>query len=318
MEMKGEQVRVYCCEEYDTTRRSQKYYPIFGNVNQRNEYRSELEKMQKARNKYYRANMDVSGIDLEIQNILDECETMKTSDIKQESGEILPLLTGRDIPEFKGARGKIGQPGDGATFLLCASSGIGKSTLMVKLYEQYFKSNKNIIPILISPSCNIGLFDQFDKKVIRINKMNKETIQLIKNLRKIQNFAAKGGPSKYHFLLMIDDIPQINYSAIINDCFLTMRNQNFNSLVSVQYSRCVSKMGRSSVGNILAGYQNTSESTLSLLESFLGPELRKLTGITNKDELAEKYMDLVKDNDYHTFFHIQPRYRKVQRFTLEI
>ena len=117
---------------------------------------------------------------------------------------------------------------------------------------------------------------------------------------------------------MVDDIPQLNYSNLLNDLFLTCRNQQFSCIVSVQYCKCISKMARASVHNIICGYHNTNESTESLLESFIGADLRKLTGITKKPELVEKYMELVKPNDYHTFFHIQPRQRVLQRFTLDL
>ena len=311
---KQEKCRAYCAENYDTTGGSAVYYLTFGNESQRFKQREKFRKLQKSRNQYYRNGLDTKDLDLEIQNLIDEVDTLKKSEIKQESGEILPLQTVKDIPEFRGVKSKVGTPGDGSTFLLCASSGIGKSTLLVKLYEQYFKDNPKIIPILISPSCNIGLFDKLDKKVIKINKMNNDTIKLIKDLRKIQNL----GKNPYHFLLMIDDIPNIRYSNILNDAFLTMRNQNFSTIASVQYAKCMSKMARGSVHNVLCGYQNTNDATMSLLESFIGADLRKLTGITNKDELAEKYMELLEPNEYHTFFHISPRYRKLQRFTLDL
>ncbi len=47
---KGEKVRTYCCENYDTTGGSAKYYFTFGNESQRNNQRNEFRKLQKSRN----------------------------------------------------------------------------------------------------------------------------------------------------------------------------------------------------------------------------------------------------------------------------
>jgi hypothetical protein len=256
---KSEKVRTYCCETYDTNGSSAKYFATFGNESQRNNQRNEFRKLQKSRNQYYRNGLDTTVLDVDIQNLIDEVDALKEGEIKQNSGEILPLLKTKNIPLFKGVNDKVGANGDGSTFLLCASSGIGKSTLMVKLYEQYFKDKKNIIPILISPSSHIGLFDKLDKKVIKINKMNKETVQLIKSLRKIQNL----GGNKHHYVLLIDDIPQLNYSNLLNDLFLTCRNQQFSCIVSVQYCKCISKMARASVHNIICVDRDYKETRAS-------------------------------------------------------
>lgn len=212
--------------------------------------------------------------------------------------------------------------GTGNTILLVASSKRGKSTIMREIYDKHYKDNKNIIPILISPSSHIGIFKDIDSRVIKINKFNNDTVQLIKDLAYIQNKT----DNAYEFLIMIDDCIDVRFNKILNNLILVLRNSNFSTIISLQYDKLLSKQARSSVNNIICGGLNTDEAIESLLKSFFKSELTKLMKQDNEylnkkifmDDLNNKYREITDSNNGHTFIKYVPQDRDMEVFSLKI
>ena len=204
----------------------------------------------------------------------------------------MPIIKSKEAPNIEFDKGMAN------TAVLCGSSKRGKSTLMVAIYNKYFKDNDDLITILISPSCHIDIFDKLPKKIFKINKFGRDTAKLIKALKRIQNRTKNA----YRFLLMIDDCVDLRYSKVLDDCILTMRNSEISTIISIQYSKIISPQSRASLNQVLVFAQNTDQSINSLLDSFFRSEFRKITKITNKEDLVEEFREITqKSHKGHSF-----------------
>ena len=200
------------------------------------------------------------------------------------------------------------------TWAIFGSSQRGKSTLIYEIYKKYYEKDTKLITILISPSCHIGIFDKLPNKVIKVNKFNKDTIQLLRDLQKIQNKTING----YKFLIIIDDCVDIRFCKILNELILVMRNSLFSTILSIQYDKLLSKQGRSSVNNCIFFGMNTDESIEGLLKSFFKSEFSKINGKTRMIELIDEYRNYTDQSGGHCFFIFNPQDRTLTLNTLII
>lgn len=202
----------------------------------------------------------------------------------------------------------------GNSIVLVASSKRGKSTIMKELYDKHYCDNKTIIPILISPTCHIGIFKDMD--VIKINKFNNDTVKLIKDLAMIQNKTCNA----YEFLIMVDDCINIRYNNVLNNLILVLRNSLFSSIISIQYDKLLSKQARSSVNNVICGGLNTDESIEGILKTFFKSEMCKLVDKEKPkmEDLIDKYRSITDSNDGHTFLKYIPQERDMEVFSLKL
>ncbi len=200
------------------------------------------------------------------------------------------------------------------TISIFGSSKRGKSTLIYEIYNKYYKKNNKIITILISPSCHIGIFDKLPNKVIKVNKFSKETVQLIQDLKKIQNKTNNA----YEFLIIIDDCVDVRFNKILNQLILVLRNSMFSTIISLQYDKLLSKQARSSINNVICFGLNSDESIEGLLKSFFKTELSKKTGKTRMSDLIDEYRNYTDSNGGHAFFIYHPQSRKLELKTLKL
>lgn len=190
----------------------------------------------------------------------------------------------------------------GNTIALIASSKSGKSTMMMYLFDKYFRDTKNkkrnYISTLFSPSYHIKLFKK-GKQLIKSSTFGNDGSKYIQT----QRFINQKCKNKYKFLNMFDDITDMRFNAIINDLILTMRNSNISSIINTQYARIISKQARSSMNNLLFGHLNNDEDIWMTIESFLRSIILKKFGIKKKSELISFYRDVTAE---HGFIYFQP------------
>lgn len=215
------------------------------------------------------------------------------------------------LPEFKF------DENTGNSTLLVASSKRGKSTIMKAIYDKYYKNDKNMITILISPSCHIKLFEDMD--CIKINKFNGHTQSLLKSLVKLQQATL----NSYTFLILVDDCIDVKFNKILNELILVLRNSNFSSIVSIQYDKLLSKASRSSVNNVVVGGINLDESIESLIRTFFKSLLVKHYKEQHNenpklDDLIDLYRSITDDNGGHTFIRFIPTDRDLEVFSLKL
>ena len=147
--------------------------------------------------------------------------------------------------------------GNADHFYICASSCRGKSYILRKMYDELYKNDNKLIVILISPSMNIDLFKGIKgDNVIKINKWNRKTDELINKIVKIQ-IETK---NQFKVLLMIDDCVDQYFNKTLNNLFLVNRNQQISTIMSCQYPCMLSKRARASVKNVICGGINSDKS----------------------------------------------------------
>ena len=212
--------------------------------------------------------------------------------------------------------------GNADHFYICASSCRGKSYILREMYDELYKNDNKLIVILISPSMNIDLFKGIKgDNVIKINKWNRKTDELINKIVKIQ-IETK---NQFKVLLMIDDCVDQYFNKTLNNLFLVNRNQQISTIISCQYPCMLSKRARASVKNVICGGINSDESIKLMLDCFLKSELSKEMKKNNKLDPDKKineqaminfYRDTCDKNNGHTFIWSSPQHRKLQAFTL--
>jgi hypothetical protein len=212
--------------------------------------------------------------------------------------------------------------GNADHFYICASSCRGKSYILREMYDELYKNDNKLIVILISPSMNIDLFKGIKgDNVIKINKWNRKTDELINKIVKIQ-IETK---NQFKVLLMIDDCVDQYFNKTLNNLFLVNRNQQISTIMSCQYPCMLSKRARASVKNVICGGINSDESIKLMLDCFLKSELSKEMKKNNKLDPDKKineqaminfYRDTCDKNNGHTFIWSSPQHRKLEAFTL--
>jgi hypothetical protein len=303
-------VKLYSSEKYDTVKDKNKgscIYPCYGTDDQIYKQQLRIRKLLQSRNKLYRAGRDLNDIDIKINKYLDDINDLKNADIDRHVDDKLKLNVITEAPDLDL------KPDESSTIAIFGSSKRGKSTLMVKIWERYYKNDAKLCTILISPSSHIGLFKNM-KGVIKINKFNQATTKLIKDIMRIQNKT----DNAYKFLFLIDDCVNNKYNEMLNNLFLVMRNHNVSSIISLQYCKLLSIQARGSAHRCIAFSQNNYEATTSLLNSFFLSELRKITGIKKIEDVAQEYMDLTQEGNGHAFFTYNPFSRDLKRYVLKL
>lgn len=179
----------------------------------------------------------------------------------------------------------------GNTTVLLGSSKMGKSTLLMHLYDKYY-SSKEFISILFSINPHINIYKDH-KNLIQCNTFNKDTETLIKEQKYI-NVKCK---NKYKFVNMLDDIIDVKFSALISNLILTYRNSNISSLISLQYPKLLNKSARANINNIILFNFNTDETIIDTIKLYLRNHFNKL-GFKTFDEQLSLYKELTKNHGF--------------------
>jgi hypothetical protein len=306
--MKSLTARIYCAETYDNSKKSNIYMSCFGTEDEIGKQRTIIRDLYKKRNQYYRNELNLNEVDKQINQFKEDVENRKKKAIVQP--DKLPLIKIKTSPDL--LIDDIDEAG--STVLICGSSKRGKTHLLKKIWERYYKNNKEVITILISPSSNIPLYEDMKKNVIKINRYDKQTDGLIKKIFKIQNLTKNA----YRFCFLIDDCVSSRYSETLNALFLYARNLLISSICCIQRETLISRSSRSSANNIITFGINTEQCIKGLLESFYKCELMELTGIKKMNELIKEFRRLTSMGDGHSFLVYIPFKRELKHYKLDL
>ncbi len=190
----------------------------------------------------------------------------------------------------------------GNTCLLVASSKAGKTTMMMKIYEKYYEDGINI---LFAQNPQIPEYKQ--KNLIRTDEYLPKIITIFKSV-------ARENKNKFDFCCMFDDMLSLKADQNITDLFLSLRNSNISSIISLQYLNLMSKACRGNVNNVVAGSHNSDENILVLIKCYLISFMKKM-GITDEANMLLYYRKLTED---HGFLIIHPATNEVTFCRLSI
>lgn len=178
----------------------------------------------------------------------------------------------------------------GNTVLLVASSKAGKTTLQMHLYEKYFKKS---IAIMFAHSTQLKIYKQ--KNLIVTDKFEPDIIEIMRKLNKASN-------NKFDFTCLFDDMLQLKSNVVVQDLFLSLRNSNISSLISLQYVNLLNKACRGNVNTVLGGSMNSDENILVFIKCYLQSFMRS-KGLRNDGDMLRYYRELTKN---HGFINIHP------------
>jgi hypothetical protein len=257
---------------------------------------------QKEENKLYKHHIKLE------KNNIDSSDIQNQKNTVFDYNKILPLeeIDPKEIDFIVWDSG----PNSGNSLLLVGSAKAGKSTALMALFNRYFNTKK-YISTLFSINSHIPIYKN-NGDLIKINKFNKESEKMIKDMKKINMNTEP--PNKWRFCVLLDDIITARYSGVINALLLAFRNSNFNSIISIQYPKLISKAARCSANNLLFFFQNLQEAIETVLRSFLGAEFAK-RGVTKFIDQVTAYRELTKD---HAFIYFHPMSGTLRRIRLKI
>lgn len=153
-----------------------------------------------------------------------------------------------------------GELKNGVTFAFIGSSGCGKSTLIRKVFiDDLFttraknEDKKEFIIQVFTESSKSDAFKGMDKKILVDGKgLDEDNINWCYHMNEKYD-------KKYNFMIILDDVLEIQYKKLVKRMFLVMRNTNISSLVSLQYPNLIPKPVRTSVYFTVLFYFNTDE-----------------------------------------------------------
>lgn len=151
---------------------------------------------------------------------------------------------------------------NGVTFAFIGSSGCGKSTLIRTVFiDDLFtvrakeEDKKEFIIQVFTESSKSDAFDGLakDKNILMDCKgLDEHNINWCYQTNEKYD-------KKYNFMIILDDVLDIQYKKLVRRMFLIMRNTNISSLVSLQYPNLIPKAVRTSVYFTVLFYLNTDE-----------------------------------------------------------
>jgi len=237
---------------------------------------------QKLKNKIYRAKLK--------KDMFDEVMGIKIEPINEQTiKNIIKLYCINNVDNFKLDKNTAN------TCVIFGSSKTGKTTLLVKLYDQYYSNDNELVTTLFSGNQHLDIY-KLDKKLIIADGFNKQSEKYIK----LEKFINTKTNNHYKFLNMFDDIINTKFSRVINDSILTYRNANISTIMLLQYGYLLSKPNRANVNNVFIFRSHSQEAKKDMIELFLKDKLLRL-GLRTYNEMLEFY-DEVTDN--YGFFYI--------------
>lgn len=189
---------------------------------------------------------------------------------------------------------------NGITFAFMGSSGCGKSTVIMKVFvDQIFgkkatrsRKDKEYIIQIFTQSAKSDAFKELPKDVLVDPKgLDEDNINFCYHMNEEYQ-------KKYNFFLMLDDVLDIRYKDLVQRMFLTMRNTNISSLISIQYPKLIPVSIRTSVYFALFFFFNNDEATEQAVRGWLSAYL---PGKTIREKIYY-YREWVLQNDGHNMF----------------
>lgn len=182
----------------------------------------------------------------------------------------------------------------GSTIVIYGSSKRGKSTLMMHLYEKYFKA-KDRVNTLFSGNPHLKVYKK-DKNLLVGYGFTPEHARYIQ----MQHYVNVKTSNEYKFTNLFDDIIDQKYSGIVNKMVLTYRNANISMIMALQYVYLLSKQNRANVNHTFVFGMNSVEDIKAVIDVILRPYFIEL-GIINPDQMIKFFKAVTSD---HGFMYI--------------
>lgn len=189
-------------------------------------------------------------------------------------------------------------PHTGNTLYVLGSSKRGKSTAIMKIYDDYFGgADRNYVSILWSVNPQIGAY-KGHSKLIKAAWNRIETPALIKIEQKIQRRTG----NEYKFLNIFDDVLHVRGDQVMEDLIMTYRNSKMSSIIAMQYTNQLQKNCRANINGVLLFGFNTDEAIEVVIKCYLRGFLHT-KGIVKLPDQINWYKRVTDD---HGFIYVIP------------
>jgi hypothetical protein len=153
---------------------------------------------------------------------------------------------------------------NGITVALLGGSGRGKSTILRKIFIDDVYEGKDYIIHVSTESPTSDAFQKLRKDVLFDGEgVDPDTVHFCYKMNQEYD-------KKYNFVLVIDDCIHIKYIKILERMFLTMRNSNITSLVSIQHAKLIPPSIRNSIYFAICMGFNGEEGVEICVRTWLG------------------------------------------------
>lgn len=202
---------------------------------------------------------------------------------------------------------------NGVTYALFGSSGSGKSTLIRKIFiddlyknEPHVKSEDEFITILFTESKHADPLKKIDQDDLILDScgVDEEIYKWMYNMNYRYDKC-------FNFNVMIDDVITVKTYPTVFKAFLTYRNMNITSVVSLQYLKLCPLAVRSSLYFCFLLPSNSNEGIEQLVKGYMSIYLPGKTlneKIAKYKMMATKFHFFLIDNLNHKCYYVDNNY----------
>lgn len=240
-------------------------------------------------------NEEIAKIRLERKALNANHDAKKAEFISDQKPLVAPdnLPSVLNIPVTRGVEIELNE-GTGNTTLLLGSSKVGKSTLLMSIYNKYYTDQ---ICVLFAHNPQISEYKDSRSAKKNLIVCNQFFPEVIRTEHRIQ----KKTKNKFAFCNFLDDILDDKDQKVMKSLVLSLRNSKISSVISLQFPSLVNKSVRGNINNVILFRFNSDEGIKSAIDAFLGSTLRAM-GISKNDEIMW-YKQATKD---HQFIYFRP------------
>jgi hypothetical protein len=197
----------------------------------------------------------------------------------------------------------------GNTILILGCSKRGKSTLMMHIYDKYYKADRSYISTLFSGNPQLKVY-KGDKNLLIGYGFNNDSAKYVQ----LQQYINVKTNNRYKFLNLFDDVVDSKYNIIIKKSILIYRNSNISSIICLQDAKDLEKKARGSINHTFVFGSNTTENAREVIELILRPYFIEV-GVTDRDMMMQLYKKYTAN---HGFFYIDNINSKLTTGRLEL
>jgi len=199
-------------------------------------------------------------------------------------------------------------PKTGNSSVCIGSSKMGKSVLMMHLYNKYYNTKK-WITMLFAQNPQIAMYRNY-KDLLVSKGFNEYSAKLICSTQYINTKVN----NKYKFMIMLDDIIHAKYNKVLSDLVLTYRNSNISSIACVQDAKILSPQHRANVNNVFIFNFNTVERCEAAISIYLKDYFIRM-GYKTKETQLIFFKEMTRD---HGFIYVNGLHGKISFHRLQI
>lgn len=191
----------------------------------------------------------------------------------------------------------------GNTIACIGSSKRGKSTVIMHLYDHYFK-DLQYISIMWNANPQAAVYKGHSKLIKALWGNGKQGAEII---RQQKNINVKTN-NHYKFLNIFDDVLHASAGSggatarLMDNLIMTYRNSRLSTIFSIQYSNLIKKSQRANFNHVLLFGMNTDEAVEVMVKTFLQGYLKKI-GLVKFPDMINWYKAVTAD---HGFIYVMP------------